>query len=335
MPTPNKHLIEKVIPISVAPMMAYTDRHFRYFLRLLSPSALLYTEMITAQALKHGEPARWLSFSAQEHPVALQLGGSDPYELANAARLGVEFGYDQINLNCGCPSDRVQSGRFGACLMAEPAQVAESVRAMQEAVSIPVTVKCRIGIEPRNDTGDDYAFLTDFVGQIAATGCSVFVVHARKAVLGGLSPKENREIPPLQYDVVRRLKADFPACNFVLNGGIRTVPEVQRQLDEFDGVMLGREVCENPYVLAELHRAVTDPSWVPPTREEVLEQYARYVDERLAEGYPLRSMTRHVLGLYAGLPRSRSWRRYLSEQGTNASAGAALLLDSLRIVRAA
>jgi tRNA-dihydrouridine synthase A len=325
----------KVIPVSVAPMMAYTDRHFRFFLRLLSPSALLYTEMITAQALKHADPARWLAFSDAEHPVALQLGGSEPSELANAAKLGAAFGYDEINLNCGCPSDRVQSGRFGACLMAEPDRVAESVRAMREAVSVPVTVKCRIGIEPRGGDGNDYAFLADFIGQVAAAGCSVFVVHARKAVLGGLSPKENREIPPLQYGIVGRLQAEFPGCTFVLNGGIRTVADVRRQLEEFAGVMLGREVCENPYILAELHRAVVDPSWELPSRESIIEAYAKYVEARLAEGYPLRSMTRHVLGLYSGLPRSRSWRRFLSEQGHPGLPGSQILLESLRIVRAA
>ena len=335
MSAPSNLLNSKVIPISVAPMMAYTDRHFRYFLRRLSPSALLYTEMITAQALKHADPARLLEFSDQEHPVVLQLGGSEPADLAHAARLGAEFGYDEINLNCGCPSDRVQSGRFGACLMAEPDRVAESVRAMRESVSVPVTVKCRIGIEPRAEEGDDYAFLADFVGRIAAEGCSVFVIHARKAVLGGLSPKENREIPPLQYGVVARLKADFPDCAFVLNGGIRTVADVRRHLEGFDGVMLGREVCDNPYILAELHRAVVDPAFELPSRESVIEAYAKYVEARLAEGDPLRSMTRHVLGLYAGLPRSRSWRRFLSEQANVGQTGPQMLLDSLRIVRAA
>ncbi len=332
----NNQLKPNVIPISVAPMMAYTDRHFRYFLRLLSPSALLYTEMITAQALKHADPARWLEFSSQEHPVVLQLGGSDPQDLANAARLGEQFGYDEINLNCGCPSDRVQNGRFGACLMAEPHRVADSVRAMRDAVTVPVTVKCRIGIEPRAADGEeDRVFLSTFVREVADAGCSVFVVHARKALLGGLSPKENREIPPLQYEVVRSLKEEFPACSFILNGGIRSIADVQRHLETFDGVMLGREVCENPYVLTELHRTVCDPAWSPPAREWVIEEYARYVRERVAEGHPLRAMTRHVLGLYAGLPRARSWRRFLSEQVAEASAGPDLLLDSLRIVQAA
>ncbi len=329
----DNQLTLKVNPISVAPMMAYTDRHFRYFLRLLSPGALLYTEMITAQALKHSDPARWLEFSREEHPVALQLGGSDPHDLAQAARLGAEFGYDEINLNCGCPSDRVLDGRFGACLMAEPERVADSVRAMREAVRIPVTVKCRIGIEPRQDGAEDRVFLARFITEVAAAGCSTFIVHARKAVLGGLSPKENREIPPLQYDVVEWLKQQFPAYRFILNGGIRSVEEARRQLGSFDGVMLGREVCENPYVLAQLHQGICDPAWTPPLREEVIEAYARYAHDRVAEGHALRSITRHVLGLYAGLPRSRSWRRFLSEQG--ASAGPELLLESLRIVRAA
>lgn len=331
----NSHLKPKVTPISVAPMMAYTDRHFRFFLRLLSPSALLYTEMITAQALKHADPARWLEFSPQEHPVALQLGGSDPQQLADAARLGEQFGYDEINLNCGCPSDRVQNGRFGACLMGEPDRVADAVRAMREAVIVPVTVKCRIGIEPRPAGGDkDRMFLSTFIRKVAAAGCSVFVVHARKAVLGGLSPKENREIPPLQYEVVRSLKEEFPACSFVLNGGIRTVLEVQQHLATFDGVMLGREICENPYLLTELHRTICAPGWTPPAREWVIEEYARYVRERVAEGHPLRAMTRHVLGLYAGLPRARSWRRFLSERVASA-AGPDVLLESLRIMQVA
>lgn len=321
--------------VSVAPMMAYTDRHFRYFLRLLSPGALLYTEMITSQALRHGNPARWLAFSPAEHPVALQLGGSDPADLAYSARLGEEFGYDEINLNCGCPSDRVQNGQFGACLMAEPERVADAVHAMREAVRVPVTVKCRIGIEPCQDGGDEREFLGRFISRVVAAGCDRFIIHARKAVLSGLSPKENREIPPLRYEVVRWLKSAYPDCQFVVNGGIRTVEETGRHLQEFDGVMLGREVCENPYILARLHQTLEDPSWTPPDRETVIEAYADYVAARLKEGYPLRGMTRHVLGLYSGLPRARSWRRYLSEQGASGAAGPELLRDSLRIVRTA
>jgi tRNA-dihydrouridine synthase A len=322
--------------VSVAPMMDYTDRHCRYFLRLLSPSALLYTEMITAAAIVRGDAARLLQFHHAEHPVALQLGGSNPDELARAARTGVEFGYDEINLNCGCPSDRVQSGRFGACLMAEPSLVAECVGAMRAAVQVPVTVKCRIGIEPMPHTATDSCeFLVSFVDAVAKTGCTVFVVHARQAMLNGLSPKENREIPPLQYDVVRQLRADFPALTFVVNGGVRTLEDALEHLQLFDGVMIGREAYQNPYLLALLHKAVIDPQWQLPSREEIIERYVPYVQDRLAEGHRLRSMVRHVQGLYAGLPRVRSWRRFLSESASAPDARADMLIDALRIVRAA
>jgi tRNA-dihydrouridine synthase A len=317
-------------------MMDYTDRHCRYFLRLLSPSALLYTEMITAAAIVRGNAARLLEFHPAEHPVALQLGGSSPDELAQAARAGAEFGYDEVNLNCGCPSDRVQSGRFGACLMGEPSLVAECVAAMRGAVQIPVTVKCRIGIDPMPHTAtDSYEFLVQFVEAVASTGCTVFVVHARQAVLNGLSPKENREIPPLQYDMVRQLRADFPALKFVVNGGVRTLEDALDHLRLFDGVMIGREAYSNPYLLALLHQAVVDPAWALPSREEIIERYVPYVQDRLTEGHRLRSMVRHAQGLYAGLPRVRSWRRFLSERASSPDAGAELLTDALRIVRAA
>lgn len=317
-------------------MMDYTDRHCRYFLRLLSPSALLYTEMITSAALVRGDGARLLAFDPAEHPVALQLGGSDPKELAIAARMGEQAGYDEINLNCGCPSDRVQSGRFGACLMGEPALVAECVSAMRAAVSIPVTVKCRIGIEPMPQPGtDEYEFLRDFIKTVAAAGCDVFVVHARKAILKGLSPKENRQIPPLKYDVVRALRAEFPTLQFIVNGGIRSVDEVQSHLQAFDGVMIGREAYQNPYLLAQLHQQTCDANWSLPAREQVIEQYADYVRARLHEGHRLRGMIKHVQGLYAGLPRVRSWRRYLSEGAAEPTASADLLIDALRIVQAA
>jgi tRNA-dihydrouridine synthase A len=317
-------------------MMDYTDRHCRYFLRLLSPSALLYTEMITAAAIVRGDAARLLQFHPAEHPVALQLGGSIPAELAQAARAGEQFGYDEINLNCGCPSDRVQSGRFGACLMGEPTLVAECIGAMRTAVQVPVTVKCRIGIDPMPHTAtDSYGFLVRFVDSVRSAGCTVFVVHARQAVLNGLSPKENREIPPLQYDVVRQLRADFPELTFVVNGGVRTLQDVIEHLQLFDGVMIGREAYQNPYLLSLLHRAVVDPQWTLPSREEIVERFVPYVQERLAEGHRLRSMVRHVQGLYAGLPRVRSWRRFLSEGAAAPDARADLLMDSLRIVRAA
>lgn len=316
--------------------MDYTDRHCRYFLRLLSPSALLYTEMITSAAIVRGAATRLLEFDPAEHAVALQLGGSDPRELAQAARIGASFGYDEINLNCGCPSDRVQSGRFGACLMAEPALVAECVRAMREAVNIPVTVKCRIGIDPMPHTVTDaHELLTQFISTVAEAGCTVFAVHARRAVLNGLSPKENREIPPLQYDVVKRLREQFPQLTLVVNGGVRTLEDVQEHLQVFDGVMIGREAYQNPYLLALLHQSIVDPEWQLPSREEVIEQYVPYVRARLAEGHRLRGMVRHVQGLYAGLPRVRSWRRFLSEQSAQPAANADVLIDALRIVRAA
>ncbi|MBL8265035.1 tRNA dihydrouridine(20/20a) synthase DusA [Steroidobacter sp.] len=321
--------------VSVAPMMDYTDRHCRFFLRLLSPNTLLYTEMLTSAALVRGDGARLLNYDQAEHPVALQLGGSDPKELAIAAKMGADVGYDEINLNCGCPSDRVQSGRFGACLMGEPALVAECVSAMRSVVSVPVTVKCRIGIEPMPQAEDEFVFLRQFIQTVAAAGCDVFVMHARKAILKGLSPKENREIPPLKYDVVAELRKEFPKLTFVLNGGVKTVEEVTKHLETFDGVMIGREAYSNPYLLAQLEQVVFDPSWTLPARELVIEQYADYVRARLAEGHRLRSMVKHVQGLYAGLPRVRSWRRYLSEGAGNPTAGADLLLDALRIVQAA
>lgn len=314
-------------------MMDHTDRHFRFLLRLVSPGALLYTEMITAPAIVRGRAERLLAFDAAEHPVALQLGGSDPRELAAAARAGEDAGYDEINLNCGCPSDRVKSGRFGACLMGEPELVAECVHAMRAAVSIPVTVKHRISIDPLPEgaTGE-YEFLTRFVSTVAQAGCEVFAVHARRAVLSGLSPKENREIPPLRYDVAARLRADFPALAFLVNGGIRTLDAAREHLKTFDGVMIGREAYHNPYFLAELHQAISDPDWAPPLRETVIEQYVAYAHARVAEGYPLRTIVRHAQGLYAGLPRVRSWRRFLSEQSARPAANADVLLEALRIV---
>lgn len=319
--------------ICVAPMMDYTDRHFRFLLRLLSPSALLYTEMINAHAIVRGEGARLLAFHSHEHPVALQLGGSDPQLLSLAARSGSEYGYDEINLNCGCPSDRVQSGRFGACLMAEPYRVADAVSAMSDAARIPVTVKCRIGIEPR-EAGDDYDFLHQFISTVASAGCNVFIIHARKAILSGLSPKENREIPPLRFDVAARLRRDFPQLTLVVNGGIRSTEQVNEHLAMFDGVMLGREICDNPYRLAELHRLMSDSHW-SPSRESVIAKYIPYMHDRLAEGHRLAPMLRHVLSLYSGLPGARSWRRFISERATLTTTTPDILRDSLRIVGSA
>ena len=313
--------------IAVAPMMDYTDRHCRYLLRLVSPRVLLYTEMVTAQALAHGDVERLLGFDPAEHPVALQLGGSDPRLLAHAARLGAARGYDEINLNVGCPSDRVQSGRFGACLMAEPALVADCVLAMRESVQVPVTVKCRIGI----DDQDDYAFLERFVATVREAGVDTFIVHARKAFLQGLSPKENREVPPLRYEVPLQLKQEHPDLVVVLNGGLKTVAQVRDWLPRFDGVMLGRQAYHEPYLLAELQREFIDPGAALPTREWIVARYADYVERMLAEGHRLPLMLRHIHGLYAGFPGARSWRRFLSEQGARPGAGAAVLRASLRV----
>jgi tRNA-dihydrouridine synthase A len=317
--------------IAVAPMMDYTDRHCRYLLRLLSPGALLYTEMVTAQALAHGDVERLLAFDRAEHPVALQLGGSDPDLLARAALLGERFGYDEVNLNVGCPSDRVQSGRFGACLMAEPGLVADCVRAMREAVGVPVTVKCRIGI----DHHDDYAFFENFVGTVSAAGVRTFVVHARKAHLQGLSPRENREVPPLRYEVPQRLKQERPDLEVILNGGLRSAAQVRAWLPYFDGVMLGRQVYQDPYLLAELQREFLDPAWPLPTREDVVARYADYVERMAAAGHRVPLMLRHAQGLYAGQPGARAWRRLLGEQGSRAGANAGVLRDSLRAFRRA
>lgn len=308
--------------ISVAPMMDWTDRHCRYFLRLLTPNALLYTEMVTAQAVRHGDRERLLGFDPAEHPVALQLGGSEPEVLAEAARAGADYGYDEINLNVGCPSDRVQSGRFGACLMAEPALVRDCVAAMRAAVELPVTVKSRIGI----DEHEDYGFLRDFVGTVAESGCDTFVVHARKAILQGLSPKENREVPPLRYEFVHRLKQEFPHLTVVLNGGVRDLEAVRAHLAQVDGVMIGREAYHNPYFLAQLEEALNGIE--PPPREETMARFTDYMAGQLNRGVRLSAMTRHVLGLYLGQPGARRWRRQLAEGACRPGAG-------LEVVRAA
>jgi tRNA-dihydrouridine synthase A len=298
-------------------MMDWTDRHCRYFLRLISRRTLLYTEMVTTGALLHGDVARFLACHPDEHPVALQLGGSEPSELAACARMAQAHGYDQVNLNVGCPSDRVQSGRFGACLMAEPALVAECVAAMGDACTLPVTVKTRIGI----DDLDAYEDLTAFIGTVQAAGCGTFIIHARKAWLHGLSPKENREIPPLRYDVVHRLKTDFPHLEIILNGGIRDLDTVAAQLERVDGVMLGREAYHNPYLLADVDRRFFEDDHPVPDRHAVVEALLPYVSDRLDEGVPLQAMTRHILGLFQGRPGARAWRRHLSENAHRPGAG--------------
>ena len=292
-----------------APMMDWTDRHCRYFMRVISKRARLYTEMITAPALTHGDVRRHLEFNPAEHPVALQLGGSDAAQLAHAARLGERYGYDEINLNCGCPSERVQTGSFGACLMAEPALVAACVRAMRDAVNVPVTVKHRIGV----DAVEDYAFVRDFVGKVAEAGCETFVVHARNAILKGLSPKENREIPPLKYDYAYQLKRDFPSLEIVINGGIKTLDEVAQHLEHVDGVMLGREAYHNPYVLAGVDARFYGSIAAVPTREEAEAKLIEYCAAELKRGTYLGAIVRHVLGLYRGVGGARGWRRVLSD----------------------
>jgi len=289
-------------------MIDVTDRHCRYFHRLLAPHARLYTEMITTGALLHGDVARHLDFDAAEHPVALQLGGSEPEALAQAARLGQQYGYDEINLNCGCPSERVQRGAFGACLMAEPDLVADCVKAMQDAVDVPVTVKHRLGL----DYDESYGFLRDFVGKLYDVGCRVFVVHARNAVLKGLSPKDNRQIPPLRYDDALRLKQDFPDCTVVLNGGLDTAEACVQALDRFDGVMLGRAAWHTPRVLSEISHQLW-PSLRLPGDAQVVDAMTRYATSQVAKGVPLRILVRPLLGLVNGQPGARRWRRILSD----------------------
>ncbi len=298
--------------LSVAPMMDWTDHHCRHFHRLLSKRALLYTEMVTTGALVHGDVERHLRFNAEEHPVALQLGGSEPADLAHCARLGEQWGYDEINLNCGCPSERVQRGAFGACLMAEPQLVADCVKAMADVVSVPVTVKHRIGI----DKGESYEFARDFVGAVSEAGCRTFIVHARNAWLKGLSPKENREVPPLRYDLVHRLKHEFPHLTICINGGITTNDQVAGQLRALDGVMVGREAYHNPWWLASWDADFlgADRFTNELTREQVEAQMVDYMVREAAErGTPWRAIARHMLGLRNGLPGARRWRQVWSD----------------------
>jgi tRNA-dihydrouridine synthase A len=316
---------------SVAPMMDWTDRHCRAFHRQLTRHALLYTEMVTAPAILHGDRQRLLGMSGEaEHPVALQLGGSDPVALAEAAAIGEGFGYDEINLNVGCPSDRVQEGRFGACLMAKPELVAECVKRMQASVKVPVTVKCRIGIDDQDSEGD----LQRFIDVVAYAGCRTFIVHARKAWLQGLSPKQNREIPPLDYARVYRLKASRPELNIVINGGIVTLEEAAAHLEHVDGVMLGRAAYQTPYILAEVDRRFFDPGAKVPARREAIEGIYAYVERHLASGGRLNNVVRHVLGLYHGEPRARLFRRHLSEHAPRSAAGLETLIEAVAIAEA-
>lgn len=315
-------------PVSVAPMMDWTDRHCRYFLRLVAPRVRLYTEMITTAALIHGDRERLLACDVSEHPLAVQLGGSDPDELATCARWAEQRGYDEINLNVGCPSDRVQSGRFGACLMLEPEHVADCVSAMCQAVSIPVTVKCRTGV----DALDSYADLARLVEGLINAGLEQLVVHARKAWLQGLSPRQNREIPPLQYEHVYRLKQDFPQLEVHINGGIRTVTEVTEHLQYVDGVMIGRAAYKDTWLLASVESSIEPHGTSPLTRHQVVESMLPYVAQQLAYGVQLQQITRHMLGLFQGQPGARAWRRYISEHAHRAGAGEEVLKNALRCV---
>jgi tRNA-dihydrouridine synthase A len=304
-------------------MMDWTDRHCRYFHRLLSPSALLYTEMVTTGALLHGDKQRWLAFDNVEQPLVLQLGGSNPKDMAACALFAQQAGYQEVNINVGCPSDRVQNGRIGACLMSEPELVAQCVSEMREHVDIPITVKTRIGI----DDLDSAEFLFKFVETVAEAGCETFIIHARKAILNGLSPKENRTIPPLNYQRAYQVKKTFPALSIVVNGGIKTVSDIPQHWEQLDGVMIGRAAYHNPFLLADIeHQLFLQPLI---DREKVLFDFIPYVEKQLILGISLQSMTRHILGLFAGQPGGKHWRRYLSEQAREKNAGPEVLLQAL------
>lgn len=315
---------------SIAPMLDWTDRHCRYFHRLLTSRTQLYTEMVTTGAILHGK-GDYLLFNEQEQPVVLQLGGSEPGDLAKCAKIAQQRGYQELNLNIGCPSDRVQNGRFGACLMAEPQLVADCVKAMQDSASIPVTVKTRIGI----DHQDSYSFLTNFIETVATeTQCQDFIIHARKAWLQGLSPKENREIPELDYERVYQLKRDYSSLNISINGGISTLTQTLEHLEHVDGVMMGRAAYQNPYLLADVDRQIfADHDQAPISREQVVEQMIPYIQEHLAQGGRLQHITRHMLGLYQGVPGARRWRRHLSENAHRPEAGIDVLLDAMKQLR--
>ena len=309
-------------------MLDWTDRHERYFLRLLSQRARLYTEMVTTGALIYGDAERHLKFSNEEHPVVLQLGGSDPQQLAVCAAMAESRGYDEVNLNVGCPSDRVQSGRFGACLMADPSLVAECVKAMQNSVSVPVTVKCRIGI----DNNDSDSFLQSFIEQVARAGCETFIIHARIAILQGLSPKENREIPPLNYERVYRIKDVNPDLKIVLNGGITSLEQAKALLEHVDGIMIGREVYHNPWLISDVDTNFYGCDRQVSTRHNVLRAYLPYVKGQLIEGTPLQHMTRHILGIFHGQPGGKAFRRHLSENAFRKDAGIDVLEKAMSLV---
>ena len=314
--------------LTVAPMMDWTDRHCRYFHRLLAPSALLYTEMVTTGAIIHGDTDRYLAYNREEHPLALQLGGSDPGDLASCARLAEQRGFDEINLNVGCPSDRVQKGRFGACLMLEPGLVKDCMSAMLDAVDIPVTIKTRLGV----DDHYSYEFVRDFVEEVSRSGCDVFIMHARKAVLAGLSPKQNRDVPPLHHDWVYRLKQEIPGLEIVINGGIDSLETAQSHLEYVDGVMLGRAAYHNPWVLAECQRALFNQ--LPDTdRNGIIEQMTAYIEKQAGVGVAVKHISRHLLGLFQGIPGARVWRRYISETAWRDDKNTQLLKQALEAMK--
>ncbi|MBI4005990.1 MAG: tRNA dihydrouridine(20/20a) synthase DusA [Gammaproteobacteria bacterium] len=315
--------------LSVAPMLDHTDRHCRYFLRLISRHIYLYTEMITTGAIIHGNRERLLSFSPEERPLALQLGGSDPDDLALCARIAEDMGYDEVNLNTGCPSHRVQSGRFGACLMAEPGLVAKCITEMKKHVKIPVTVKTRTGIDDR----DSYAELTSFINHLINAGCTTFIIHARKAWLKGLSPKENRDIPPLQYETVYQLKKDFQNLEIIINGGFTSFDQVMTQYARVDGVMIGRVAYHDPYILAEADQKIFGSIDPAPTRHEILEKYTSYVKQNLEKGIIMSQMTRHVLGLFQGQSGARAFRRHISNNANKSGSGTELLKEAADKIR--
>ena len=314
--------------LNVAPMMDWTDRHCRYFHRLLAPSALLYTEMVTTGAVQYGDRERLIGFIEEEHPLALQLGGSDPADLAECARIAQRRGYDEVNLNVGCPSDRVQRGRFGACLMLEPALVRDCLSAMSDVVDIPVTVKTRLGV----DDHYSYDYFSNFVGELARSGCDTFIVHARKAWLSGLSPKENRDVPELRYDWVCRLKQEQPELNIVVNGGIKTVAEALELLESLDGVMLGRAAYHTPWLLAELQAELFGTGGTK-SREQLVAIMTRYIGGQVAQGVPVKNISRHLLGLFQGLPGAKRWRRYISEHAHLDAGNEQLLVQALEHMR--
>ena len=312
--------------LCIAPMMEWTDRHYRYLVRLMTKHTRLYTEMVTTGALVHGDRERFLQFNDIEHPLALQLGGSDPIEMAQSAQWGEQAGYDEININVGCPSDRVPAGRFGVCLMREPALVAECITSMRDKISIPITVKCRIGV----DDDDDYDFLQRFVNSIKQAGCDTLIVHARKALLKGLNPKQNREIPPLNYDRVYQLKNDYSNMKIIINGGINSIEEIKQHLLHVDGVMIGRQAYKHPEFLLNVDKEIYgDTDKESSLMNDVINQYAVYVEKNMQQGTPLKSMTKHILNVYQGIPGAKHWRRHLSENMHKPNASVELIYQGL------